>query len=193
MKKMLIHENVGDRNAFIQSVDMGMKSANSLVQTFNALPLAQLQYVDDIVLMLSNLDELILAKLPQETVNKLFGVPIKPKKAVELLELDTDALKNELSTVNRRDVFAFLQVAKFNGKSFVVDETKMNERLEQFKIYATTEKEIQAAKALFELKQAASTMIKLSGNFRPDYWLKFNQWDKTVEINPSAWQTISKF
>lgn len=190
---MLIHENVGDRNAFTQSVDMGMKSANSLVQTFNALPLAHLKYVDDIVLMLSNLDELILAKLPQETVSKLFGVPIKPKKAVELLELDTDALKNELSSVNRRDVFAFLQVAKFNGKSFVVDETKMNERLEQFKVYATTEKEIQAAKALFELKQAASTMIELSGNFRPDYWLKYNQYYKTVEINPSAWQNISKF
>jgi len=192
MKKILIYENVGDRNAFIQSVDMGMKSANNLAQTFNALPLANIMGVGDITLMLSDIHALILDKLPRETVNKLFGVPIKPKKAVELLELDTDALTKELSTVNRRDVFAFLQVAKFNGKSFVVDETKMNERLEQFKIYATTEKEIQAAKALLELKQVASTLIQLSGSYRPDYWLKFNFYNKTVEINPSAWQNISR-
>ena len=92
MKKILIHENVGDRNAFIQSVDMGMKSANNLAQTFNALPLANIMGVGDMEAMLYDLHALILDKLPRETVNKLFGVPIKPKKAVELLELDTDAL-----------------------------------------------------------------------------------------------------
>jgi hypothetical protein len=164
--KKLVFENenaVHEINTYIAS---GKPIANDLAAEFNKLPLKKISTPDHVVKMLQDLPGFIETMLPDGEPVKIMGVTLKPARIIELMDLDLQPLKSKIAAtkkgIDQRYINFFLELAKYTkGKGFEVDPEKLAERLETFRYYAETPKQLEVAKLFEQLTQAAQKMFEL--------------------------------
>jgi hypothetical protein len=159
---MKVYEDLPEIQAFSLTMNETKDSVNVIVSKFNLLPLQKIKTIDQLQKLFNDLPGLLIEMLPSKDPVKLMGVILKPAKVIELMELDTTELKQLISETIPKDVWEFMQLCRFSSKhGFELDPDKFEERLNRYRIYATTTKEQETAKAYLELIQSVEKLLSL--------------------------------
>jgi len=158
---MIVKSRNQEKQLFYESMKYQTDNVNSIILTFNKLGLKPIKKAVQVNALFADLDQFIIDSLPSREPQKLFGMSIKPAKAVELLELDTKGIKQMITNSERGQVFTFLEICKYDGKKFVVDKDKATERAKTFDTIATTPREIEVATAYKKTIEGINALIKV--------------------------------
>lgn len=178
---MLVFENRNEIGNFKQSMDQAQKEVNNAVGLFNELPLAKIKTIDQLNDLFTNPEQLFIDMLPLQKDQKLFGITIKPSKAIELLEIDTKPILSALDAIDKRLVFEFIGICKATAKGFVIDKDRLEKRLDPYRIYATTEREIAIATVYEAMREQAEKLISLGAAYDPEHWFKYQAGQLTID------------
>jgi hypothetical protein len=139
-----------------ENVQFGQQQALEIVRIFNKLPLAPIKTAQQVEALISDPEGFISESLPN-TDQKLFGVAISKKKAVQMMDIDTTELYQILQGVNRAQLLEFIQVAK----GLEVDIKLLDKRINDHTTVAVSPREKQAAEAMKMILEGFNTWIEL--------------------------------
>ena len=155
-----LKENEAEIRDYISTMESTQQKINDVVNEFNSLGLSKLKTIDQIRNLLQDMDVCIVDSLPTQEPQKLFGIQISPKKAIELMELDTTKLKSLVANIEQSRFDMMVEVCKFNG-TFVIDQDKLENSLNQFRLYAVTPKQIEVAKIYLQAIDALNNLMTI--------------------------------
>lgn len=164
--KKLVFENENAAHEINTAIANGKPIVNDLAAEFNKLPLKKISTPGHVIKMLEDLPGFVEAMLPDGEPVKIMGVTLKPSRIVELMDLDLQPLKSKIAELKKSYTLPalnmFIELAKYTkGKGFEVDPDKLAARLETFRYYAETPKQLEVAKLFEQLTQAAQKMFEL--------------------------------
>ena len=155
-----LKENEAEIKDFIRTMEKTQQQVNDVVNEFNSLGLTKLKTVDQIRNLLSNVDECIVDSLPTKVNQTLFGIQISPKKAIELMELSTTKLKALIAEIEQSRFDMMVEISKFNGK-FIIDLAKLDNSLNQFRLFAVTPKQVEVATTYLSAIDALNNLMAI--------------------------------
>lgn len=185
---MIVYEDLKRLNSFDVSVSRTQDIVNDIVSEFNSYPLKKIKNQDQVADLVSDMPGFLAKMLPGDDT-KLFGIKIKPDKAIDLLDIDTKNLKHLIEQVDRRYLHDFLQVCIIKNDQFIVDPDKVEKHKDNYRVFAKTVKEKTVAEAYANVIDALNRMVDLGlpldvlkhGNFHS--WLTHEQGKIMVNIN----------
>ena len=187
-----IFEDLQEINQFTQQINTAKDRTNAIVSEFNKLPLNKITTKEQLQQLIADLPGCMESMIPAETV-KTFAM-LKPHKIVELLDIDTSEVRRLIKDPYIGFVSEFLDVSKSSKSGFEVDPKKLDKRLDSFRIYANTEKEIQIAADYQALIDAAKKLTKYMSQGRfantppAQLWLTFR--NDQFEIRPGFYSDL---
>ena len=155
-----LKENEAEIRDYISTMESTQQKINDVVNEFNSLGLSKLKTIDQIRNLLQDMDVCIVDSLPTKEPQKLFGIQISPKKAIELMELDTTKLKSLIAEIEKSRFDMLVEVSKFNG-TFVIDPDKLDKSCDQFRLFAVTPKQISVAKTYLQAIDALNNLMAI--------------------------------
>jgi hypothetical protein len=163
--KKLVFENERAVHELNTAIANGKPIANDLAAEFNKLPLQKISTPGHIIKMLEDLPGFIEAMLPDGERVKIMGVTLKPARIVELMDLDLQPLKSKVTELKKSYTLSalnvFIELAKHTkGKGFEVDPDKLAERLETFRYYAETPKQLEVQQTFEMLTTALNRLLQ---------------------------------
>jgi hypothetical protein len=190
----LIHENKFAIRQTRDAVNRGLLAAKEIVYNLDVLPLNGITSMDSIRELITNHRKFFIKNLPG-TDGELFGVPVSPEKAFDLLEMENiDQVIELLKKANKNDILAYLEVGFLDESGFLqIDEEKLERILDKHRTYARTEDQLEFLEAYEELIDAVRKMINLGvprNTFMGQpgrYFLSDN--GTTIEINHRFYKT----
>lgn len=188
----LLFENHSEITGFTYQVNIAKDRTNAIVSEFNRLPLNKISTVEQAQQLIADLPGFIETMIPAETA-KTFAM-LKPSKIVELLDIDTMPVRQLIKESNLGFVSEFLEISKNNKSGFEVDTKKLEKRLDSFRIYANTEKELQIATDYQALIDAVKKLTKHMSTNRfantPPASLWLNIRNNEIEIRPGFYSDL---
>jgi hypothetical protein len=182
---MLIYENKKGAEQTVEKLNRTQEAVNKAVSEFNKLPLKKITTKEQVLaLFTTELDNFVLDMLPMAENQTLFGITVNKQKAVSLLELDTQPFKTRFQSheFSQIAVDEFLSIATQKNGQFSIDSKLLAKRLETFKRYAQTPKEVEVAKAMEAIIQNFNTLVKHGLNLRR-IETYFKATDSSIELN----------
>jgi hypothetical protein len=188
----ILFEDQNEISHFSQRVNEAKERTNLIIAEFNLLPLNKISTQDQVRQLIEDLPGLIAASIPPETV-KTFAM-LKPSKIVELLEINTTAIRQLIKESNLGFVSEFLEVSKSTKSGFEVDPKLLEKRLDSFRLFARTDKELQIAADYESLIQAAKKMTSHMSPNRFAHTLPVNLWldikNNEIQLRPGFYAEI---
>ena len=154
-----LKENEAEIKDFIRTMEKTQQQVNDVVNEFNSLGLTKLKTIEQVNSLLQDLDEFIVSALPTKE-QTLYGIKINPKKIIDLLDIDTTKLKSLVADIEQSRFDMMVEVCKFNG-TFVIDQDKLENSLNQFRLYAVTPKQIEVATIYLQAIDALNNLMAI--------------------------------
>lgn len=169
--KKLIFENLDRIQEYSLCINDGMTNCNELAQEFNKLGLKKIESPAQVISMVNDVETFAASMLPDDQPKQLFGIQLKGKRLMDLLELDFSDLKKMIKTVKQttfaeRNIGLFADVSKVTKGIFEVDPAKLAVKLEGFKTYAMTDKELAVLSAYQQMIEGFTAMAEVIGFHR---------------------------
>ena len=155
-----LKENEAEIRDYISTMESTQQKINDVVNEFNSLGLSKLKTLEQVQNLLVDFDKSIVDSLPTQEPQKLFGIQISPKKAIELMELDTTKLKSLIAEIEKSRFDMMVEVSKFNG-IFIIDPDKLDKSCEKYRLYAVTPKQVEVATIYLQAIDALNNLMTI--------------------------------
>jgi hypothetical protein len=205
-KRVLLHENKAGIEDYKTHVQICGESLSRVYEEYTKLNLGELG-ADELYKLLADPTGFVKSKIAEQIgeVPSFGNFKMKTSALIDSIELpDTSPLEQAVSFLNQfakkhhviNELFGFFHVDE--GK-VTVNETRLNQGIEQFRVYASTPEEIEAAnayKSFMEYYKKLDSIMKSRGHFdgmtrqtQNNLFLR-NIADNSLEFNPHFYQIL---